>query len=182
MFAVIFFVAIIVGGHGSLDVHDLDWSTSPTNNFFLFVNGRWLNKTSIPPSHTIYGGLYQIKDESTLKSKTILDDLLRTEDPQHPYPAHSIQQQLADFYRAGLDVDAIERTGLEPLRESLMELKEIATYEQLIVFVAKVYREMNTDILFDFMVTPHSRNSSINMIQWKVSRAVRWCSSSISDV
>ena len=172
MFAVVFFVTIIVGGHGSFDVNDLDRSIRPTHNFFLFVNGRWLNKTSIPPSQTIYGGLYQTEQENTLKLKTILDDLIRTEDPQHPYPAHSIQQQLADLYRAGLDVDAIDRADLEPLRETLVELKEISTYEQLLVFVAKVYREMNTGILFDFNVTPHSRNSSINLIQWHVSRTV----------
>ena len=171
MFVALFFVAlIVVGGHSSFDVNDLDWSIRPTDNFFLFVNGRWLNKTSIPPSQTIVGGIFQTKHENNLKLKIILDDLLRDEDPQHPYPDRSVRQQLADFYRAGLDTEAIEQAGLEPLRETLMELEQVSTYQELLVFVAKWYQEMNKDILFEFEVNPDSRNSSICTIQWKVNR------------
>ena len=171
MFVALFFVALtVVGGHGSFDVHDLDWSIRPADNFFLFVNGRWLNKTSIPPSQTIVGGIFQTKHENNVKLKIILDDLLRNEDPRHPYPARSVHQQLADFYRAGLDTEAIEQTGLEPLRETLLELEQVSTYQELLVFVAKWYQEMNKDILFEFEVSPDSQNSSIYTIQWKVNR------------
>jgi putative endopeptidase len=171
MFVAVFFVALLVaGGHGSFDVRDLDWSIRPADNFFLFVNGRWLNQTSIPPSQTIWGGIVQTKHENNLKLKVILDDLIRTEDPRHPYPTRSVQQQLADFYRAGMNTEAIEQMGLEPLRETLLELEQVSTYEELLFFVARWYQEMNTEIFFEFEVNPDSRNSSINTIQWKVNR------------
>ncbi|CAF1167619.1 unnamed protein product [Adineta steineri] len=156
-----------INGQGLFDINDLDWSTRPTDNFFMFVNGRWINRTTIPSSETAWGGLYTMKYENTYKLKRILDDLVRHEKAEELYPIDSIERKLTDFYLAGLDEQAREYTGLEPLKQTLIQLHNVQTYQELIEFILNWYIKMNKGLIFDFEVCADDRNSSINMVHWK---------------
>lgn len=126
---------ILINGEDLLDSTDFDWSIRPNDNFFMFVNGRWINRTTIPSSEVEWGGIYTMKYENKYKLKKILDDLIRNENKELLYSNHSIERQLIDFYLSGLDEQAIEHAGIEPLKETLIELQNIQTYQELITFL-----------------------------------------------
>lgn len=134
----------------------------------MFVNGRWLNETIIPSSETEYGGMYQIRFENKYKLKKILDDLIRNEKSQSLYVNHVVKQKLTDFYLAGMDEQAIERTGIEPLKKTLINLQNLQTYQDLILFVLHWYKKTNRGLLFDFDVAPDERDTSVYMPNWRV--------------
>jgi putative endopeptidase len=164
---------ITINGQGSLfDITDLDWSIRPSDNFFMFVNGRWINRTTIPLSETEYGGIYTIKYENKYKLKKILDDLLRNEKIESFYASPSIKQKLTDFYLAGLDQQAIERTGIEPLKDTLINLQNIQTYQELILFILNWYKKMNMGLIFEFDVFADERNTSTYMANWRVNTII----------
>jgi putative endopeptidase len=159
---------IISNGQGLFDITDLDWSIRPNDNFFMFVNGRWMNRTTIPLSEIEWGGIYTMKYENKYKLKKILDDLIRNEKPQSLYASHSIKRKLANFYLAGLDEQAIERVGIEPLKETLITLQNVKTYQELIIFILNWYKKMNQGLIFEFDVCADERNTSIYMVTWRV--------------
>jgi putative endopeptidase len=169
LFVFLLLTIITINGQDSLfDVSDLDWSIRPSDNFFMFVNGRWINRTVIPLSETEYGGIYTMKYENKYKLKQILDDLLRNEKSDTFYASPSVKQKLTDFYLAGLDQTAIERAGIEPLKDTLINLQNTQTYQELIMFVLNWYKKMNTGLIFEFDVFADERDTSTYMANWRV--------------
>ena len=153
---------------GFFDNDDLDWLTSPTDDFFQFVNGRWVNRTTIPPSQVGWGGLYQMEDENLSHLKTLLDELTSKGSSPSSYPADSIDRKLGDLYIAALDVQALEQTGLQPLEENLRQINSVSTYEELMIVVLNWYKRSDRGLIFEFEVSVDGRNSSVNMAIWKV--------------
>jgi putative endopeptidase len=151
-----------------IDTNDLDWSIRPTDDFFTFVNGRWINRTIIPPSQTDWGGISTMSYETLFKLKEILDELTRNGTSESPHPVDSVQRQLADLYLAGLDEKTIEQIALQPLQETFLRLKNIHTYQELIMFILEWYKKTDQGILLEFDVRADDRNSSINMAIWTV--------------
>jgi len=150
------------------DLNDLDRSIPPTDDFFTFVNGRWLNETIIPPSQTQWGSTSTMAYETLFKLKDILDELTRNGTSESPHPGDSVQRKVADLYLSGLDEQNIEKLGIQPLKETFIQLENINTYQELIMFILDWYKKTDQGLLFKFDVHGDERNSSINMAVWRV--------------
>jgi len=150
------------------DLDDLNWSIRPTDDFFTFVNGRWLNQTVIPPSQTDWGGIYIMSYNTLFRLKGILDELTENGTSESPHPVDSVRRKLADLYLSGLDEQTIEKLGVQPLKETFIQLENVKTYQELIMFILDWYKKMNKGLLFQFEVYADEKNSSINMATWKV--------------
>ena len=155
-----------INGQTSFDLNEFDWSIHPTDDFFTFVNGPWMNTTIMPPSQTDWGSIYTMIYETSFKLKHILDDLTRNGTSESPHPVDSIQRKLSDLYLAGLDEEEIEKVGIQPLKETFIQLESIQTYQELILFILDWYKKTNQGLLFRFEVYPDSRNSSVNIATW----------------
>ena len=166
---VTYVLALVLAAHGRslFDIDDLDRSVRPVDDFFLFVNGRWLNSTTIPASQTATGSIFGMKYENYFKLKRIMDDLISGDQAGVHFPVHSTQRKLADLYSAGLDEQVIERAGLDPLRETLVDLQRVETYHQLIEFLLRWTTKTNLGLLFDIAVQADRRNSSANAAYWR---------------
>jgi len=151
-----------------LDIKDLDRSIRPTDDFFSFVNNRWLNQTNIPKTEVAWGSLFTMQHENKYLLENLLNDLIRNESIDELNVHPSIKRRLTDFYLAGLDEQAIDDAGLEPVRNLLVQLKHVRTYEQLLTFICNVYKRLNTGLIFHFEVLPDDRNTSIYMADWQV--------------
>ena len=150
------------------DNDDLDWFTSPADDFFQFVNGRWINRTTIPPSQVGWGGAFTMENENLERLKTLLDELTSNGTSASSYPVDSVKRKLGDLYLAALDVSAVEQTAMAPLEGTLRQINSASTYEELISVVLNWYKRSDRGLIFDFEVSADGRNSSVNMAIWKV--------------
>src|SRR5690606_585398 len=57
-----------------IDVSQLDSSFVPADDFFEFVNNRWIANNPIPPSKSSWGVFHELREESRLCVKEILED------------------------------------------------------------------------------------------------------------
>jgi putative endopeptidase len=165
---VYFLFLIPVNGESFFDINDLDWSIRPSDDFFTFVNGRWVNRTIIPPSQTIWGSVYTMAYENSWKLKGILDELTQNGTSEAPFQVDSVRRKLGDLYLSGLDEKTIEETGIQPLKETFIRLQNVATYQELIMFILDWYKKMDQGLIFQFDVYADERNTSINMPVWRV--------------
>ncbi|CAF0769303.1 unnamed protein product [Adineta steineri] len=156
-----------VNSTSHFDPNDLDWSIRPTDDFFTFTNGRWLNRTVIPPSQIQWGSIYTMTYETLHKLKGILDGLTNNGTSEAPHPVDSLQRKLADLYLSGLDEQAIEQLNIEPLKETLIQLENVNTYQELILFALNWYKKTNIGIIFEFDVFADDRNTLVNIASWK---------------
>lgn len=167
-FLSLLYLQIQIHGETIIDFTDIDRSIRPGDDFFTFINGHWMNRTQIPPSETQWGSIYTMNSDTRLRLKGILDDLTQNGTSVSPHPHGSPRRQLSELYLAGLDEQAIEKAGLQPLEQTLIQLNQIQTYQELILFLIQWYKQSNQEVIFRFEVMPDNRNSSINMAHWIV--------------
>jgi putative endopeptidase len=105
---------------------DLDRSVKPGDDFDAYVNGKWKGVTQIPAKYPYYGVTPNLRIGSERDVRAIIDDLAaRTNAPG------SLEQRVADMYRAYLDTGAIERAGLAPARPYLDRIAAVKDYDGL---------------------------------------------------
>jgi putative endopeptidase len=105
-------------GAWGFDLGGMDRSFDPGDDFFRFANGAWLQRTPIPPDHAIWGAFAE------LRVKTDADLRAALESPE-------AERKLVDYYRSYVDVEAIERRGLEPVQANLDRIAGALTHDDV---------------------------------------------------
>ncbi|HET9640077.1 MAG TPA: M13 family metallopeptidase [Allosphingosinicella sp.] len=105
---------------------DLDRSIKPGDDFDAFVNGKWKGATQIPAKYPYYGVTLNLRIGSERSVKSIIDDLSARQNAPG-----SLEQRVADMYRAYLDVDAINRAGMAPAKPYLDRIAAVKSYDEL---------------------------------------------------
>ena len=113
------------GGWG-VNPADIDKAVRPGDNFFAYVNGKWLSSEVIPDAYTYSGNVLALRVGSDRAVRTILDDLVAA-----PHPAGTIEQRLADSYRAFMDDAAINAAGMAPAQPFIDRIRASQTPAQL---------------------------------------------------
>lgn len=98
-----------------LDV--LDPAVDPGDDFFAYVNGKWLDQTAIPADRASFGTFYVLHEQSVRDVKALIDEFAAGN------PAEGTQaRRILDSYTAYLDQDAIDAAGLVPAYPYLTEI------------------------------------------------------------
>lgn len=121
-------------GTSWLAVDAMNRNVAPADDFYGFVNGRWLGRTQIPatvPWISPYVENYFVVQDR-------LGGIIRALARQ-TYAGPSDRQRAGDFYSSYLDVEAIESLGLMPLDAELERVDAIRTAEDL----ARVFADFN---------------------------------------
>lgn len=140
-----------------LDPSGMDSTVRPGDNFYSFVNGKWLNKTVIPPTEFGVGGFTDLYNKTQDNLHILLDSLSRAD-----HVAGSIAQKVGDFYVSGMDSMTIEKMGYEPLQPYLAKISRLRNTSDILHFVTELQKE-NKNILFSVSLGPDDKNSRMNI-------------------
>ncbi|WNL44264.1 M13 family metallopeptidase [Dyella sp. BiH032] len=120
------------------DTAELDRTISPCTDFDRFVNARWLAAHPIPPDEVRWG----VFDQLTLESLHVQHDIAeQAAGATATANGDGVRRQIGLLYRSGMDVAAIERAGLTPLRPTLDAIARLKTSEDTAVFLAHAAAE-----------------------------------------
>src|SRR6185436_19771365 len=97
-------------GNFGIDTAQMDTSIKPGDDFYKYVNGKWVSTFKMPADKSAYGVSDALRDKSESDVRTLLEDLSKT-----PPAAGSVQRKVIDFYNSWMGEAAIESRGLEPL-------------------------------------------------------------------
>ncbi|MFZ1625129.1 MAG: M13-type metalloendopeptidase [Gammaproteobacteria bacterium] len=109
---------------------DLDANIRPQDDFWHYVNGKWLAKTEIPADWSSYG-TFQILAERTEKQ---LHTLIEA-DAQSSKPAGTDAQKIGELYTSFMDEGRLETLGLKPLAADLAAIANLRTHEEVIAWM-----------------------------------------------
>ncbi len=94
-----------------IDTSNFDRSVRPQDDFYRFVNGRWVDRTEIPADRSSWGSFLELREQSANALHAILDSATRSN-----APAGSNERKIGDFYASYLDSARVESLGLTPLQ------------------------------------------------------------------
>jgi endothelin-converting enzyme/putative endopeptidase len=125
--------------HG-IDLSSIDSSVKPGDNFYLYANGKWLDRTAIPPDRASIGRFQELADRADKQVTAIIDDAAKSSAPG------TDARRIADLFHSYMDDAAIERAGLAPLKAELDRIAAIRDKQQLSAALGATVRS-DTDAL-----------------------------------
>ncbi|MFZ1798964.1 MAG: M13 family metallopeptidase [Chitinophagaceae bacterium] len=140
-----------------LDTSAMNTSIKPGDNFFLYVNGKWIDKTTIPASESDAGSFLDLYNNTKDNLHHLLDSIstLKTK-------PGSIEQKVADYYASGMDTTTIEKRGYDPVKPILAEIDAIKDPAGVMKFVTEQDKNGN-GLLFNGYVGADDKNSAMNI-------------------
>ena len=142
--------------HG-INLAYMDTSTTAKEDFFRYVNGRWLDSTEIPGDRTRWGSFDELRqrtdeDALGLLEKTASSDSL---------DASTDQAKAVYLYKSIMDTVARNEQGIEPVKPYLAKIDSIQNKEDLQDFLVEM-SEYGSAGFFSFGVGADSKNSDMN--------------------
>jgi predicted metalloendopeptidase len=135
----------------------MDKSVKPGDDFFAFANGNWVKNAEIPADRSNIGGFFLADQQREQQVRELLDGILESS------PAEgSNEARIANFYRAFLNTDAIDRAGLAPVKADIDAIGRIADKRGLSSAIGSTLRadvdplnatNFQTENLFGIFVT-----------------------------
>ena len=120
-----------------IDTAGFDRSVRPQDDFYQFVNGRWLRTAQIPADRSSWGPSAVLIDRSESLVHQVLTEAMAS---RNAAPG-SDTQKLGDLYASFMDSAAVEAAGVTPLQADLARIRAIgsrADYPAAFVANAKI--------------------------------------------
>jgi len=99
---------------------------SAGDDFYLHVNGKWLDAYELPADRSEVGVIATMTDEVDDEIRAIVEQLAATKSPPG-----SLGAKIGDLYASVMDVDAIEARGIVPLKPFLSRIAGVKTTRDL---------------------------------------------------
>src|SRR5690606_40895131 len=119
-----------------IDVSSLDSSVAPGDNFFKYVNGKWLKTAVIPPTQTSTGSFDELYNKTKANIKKLLKEAANARADKG-----SVEQKVGDFYASGMDSVANEGLRYQPIEPNLKKIEAIRNVQQLLRFEAEMDKQ-----------------------------------------
>jgi endothelin-converting enzyme/putative endopeptidase len=113
-------------GTFGIDTAQMDTSVKPGDDFYKYVNGKWLASTQMPADKASYGSFNELRDTTDANVHSLLDDLTKTP------PTDPTLKKVADLYSAWMDEAGIEKRGYEPLKPYLDRINAVKNKTDLL--------------------------------------------------
>jgi putative endopeptidase len=138
----------------AIDPSMLDSTYAPGDDFFHFVNAKWIAANPIPADKSRFGSFDRLDDLSLNTLKTVMENAAKENAAKG-----SNTQKVGDFWRSAMDTSAIEKSGIDPLKPYLEKISAMQTTDDLITLAAGMHRNFNF-ALFTAFVNQDAMNSS----------------------
>jgi putative endopeptidase len=134
----------------------MDKTVKPGDDFFTYADGSWVKNTAIPADRSRIGAFWiadQLREKNT---RELFDSILKTDQTSGG------NAQIANYYKAYFNTDAIDRQGLAPVKADIDAINAIADKSALSTAIGGTLRadtdplnatNFRTENLFGIFVT-----------------------------
>ncbi len=141
-----------------IDLSAMDTSVKPGDDFFSYVNGKWVAETEIPADKSRFGVFDQLRDESQDAVKVIIEASANGD-----FENGTDEQKVGDMYKSFLDWDTRNARGMAPVQPELDRIASISDYDDLAVYFAETVKR-NLDAPFGLGQVADFRDPNYYMI------------------
>src|SRR5689334_20079340 len=103
-----------------IDTAGMDLSVRPQDDFFRYVNGKWVDTTEIPADQSTFGTFAMLRIESQQAVRAIIEEEGRSKAANG-----SLAQKVGDYYKSYMDTAQRDALGVTPLNAELAAIEEI---------------------------------------------------------
>ncbi|MCQ8184639.1 M13 family metallopeptidase [Parvularcula maris] len=117
-------------GDWGVELVHLDADVDPGDDFYRYVNGRWLDTFEIPGQYPSYNSFTVTFEKTEERQRRIIEDAAKAAKPG------TVEEKIGAFYKAFTDRETIESRGLEPIRADLQRIDALSSFEAVLTYLA----------------------------------------------
>jgi len=148
-----------------INVSYMNTKISPSQDFFQYVNGTWLDQTQIPSDRTTWGSFNELIKKTDKDAMSILKDA--SKNPK--YKSNTDQGKAVNLFSTILDTLGRNKAGIAPLQPYLKKIEAIKNVADLQKYLVEVEPE-GMAAFFGIYIGADEKNSSKNTVSLAVSQ------------
>lgn len=111
--------------NSGLDPANIDAAVRAQDDFYRHVNGKWLDRTTIPADKALYGAFVEVGDKAEADVRAIIEAAAVNPVRQ----SGSVAQQVGDLYASFMNEARANELGIGPARAMLQRIDAITSLE-----------------------------------------------------
>ena len=137
---------------------NFDTSVKPTDDFFLYANGGWINRTEIPPDQTRWGSFNILIEQNHDALHAIAEKVAKkkSSDPT--------TKKVGDYYASGMDEKTIEAMKTKPLKDELAKIDNLKDRQDVLKEIAHLHMS-GVNAFFNFGSSQDDKDSTREIAQ-----------------
>ena len=135
----------------------MDTTVSPRDDFFRYVNGKWVDSTEIPGDQTSWGSFNELRKSTDASALAILERASQDKNLN----ASSDQAKAVFLFQSIIDTVSRNEKGIEPLRPYLAKIDSIQNKEDLQRYLTEMQQYGGAGF-FGFTVSADAKDSNEN--------------------
>lgn len=135
----------------------MDTTVSPKQDFFRYVNGKWLDSTEIPADKTRWGSFNELRQKTDADALALLERAANDEN----LDASSDQAKAVYLYKTIMDTVNRNEQGIEPIKPYLEKIAAIQNKEDLQQYLTEM-QLYGGGGFFSFGVRADAKDSNMN--------------------
>lgn len=143
------------GNYRALHLEHMDSSANPADDFYQYVNGRWMKTAKIPADRGRWGAFEQLDQQTDSMALAVLEEAAKS----GKYSPNSDQGKAVTLFQTVLDTVNRNKQGIAPLKPYLEEIDAIRDVAALNAYIAK-WMSFGESTLFSLGVDADSKNSN----------------------
>lgn len=159
MFAITSVQAQTAPKEPGINVSYMDTKISPSQDFFKYVNGTWLDKTEIPSDRTTWGSFNELIKRTDKDVMTVLKDASKNPN----YKSNTDQGKAVNLFNTVLDTVGRNKRGIEPLKPYLKKIDAIKNVADVQKYLTEMEKEGGSGF-FGIYIGADDKNSSKNSV------------------
>jgi putative endopeptidase len=141
--------------NSGIETQYIDSSVRPQDDFYRYVNGRWLATTDIPPDRPAYGTATKLFDDSQRQLREIVEAAAKN---ANAAPG-SNESRIGTLYNSFVDVPRIERLGITPLAGEFARIEAIQSKRDIPALIAHL-QQLGVTVPYSLSVHLDSNDST----------------------
>lgn len=142
-----------------INVNYMDKAVKPSNNFFRYVNGTWLDNTEIPSDRTRWGSFDELRQRTDADALAILKEAATN--PK--YKSDTDQGKAINLYKTILDTVGRNKLGITPLKPYLKKIDAVKNTKDLEALLIEM-EPLGGIGFFGAYIGSDAKNSNRNVI------------------
>ncbi len=135
----------------------MDTTVSPQDDFFRYVNGKWVDSTEIPGDQTTWGSFMELRERTDNDALALLEGASESDSLE----ASSDRAKAVFLYNTIMDTTGRDEQGVKPVKPYLDKVDEIQNKEDLQAFLTEMEQYGGAGF-FSFGVRADAKNSTMN--------------------
>ncbi len=137
----------------------MDTTIRPQDDFYNYVNGKWMKTTEIPADRSHWGSFDELRKKTDVNTLKILKEAQKDK----AYDKKTDQRKALDYFASIVDTLSRNKAGTTPLKPFLDKINQIKTKKDLVDFMIESTPVLS-GFFFNVGVGADMKNSTENVL------------------